>query len=187
MSKTKTGILTGLLLCTPLVAGVQTAMAQAVPGGSLDPTTIPKYVTPLLIPPVLLYEHAGSLLDGSIETGELAGLCIGIVLPLLGAWYMVEFASFRFSLDEDIFRWRWHNFIRHESGQVPLRRVVKISREGLQSSASDGPQYGYRLVVVLDDDTVIPLTRGYSGLYARRLERIVDQIRRHLGHYVAMR
>src|SRR4029453_4839919 len=29
------------------------AMAQALPGGTLDPTTIPKYVTPLVIPPVM--------------------------------------------------------------------------------------------------------------------------------------
>ncbi len=29
------------------------ALAQAVPGGTLDPLTIPKYVTPLVIPPVL--------------------------------------------------------------------------------------------------------------------------------------
>ena len=53
MSKTKTGILSGVLLCTPLVAGIQTATAQPVPGGTLDPLTIPKYVTPLVIPPVL--------------------------------------------------------------------------------------------------------------------------------------
>jgi len=29
------------------------AMAQPLPGGTLDPTTIPKYVTPLVIPPVM--------------------------------------------------------------------------------------------------------------------------------------
>ena len=29
------------------------ANAQAVPGGTLDPLTIPKYVTPLVIPPVM--------------------------------------------------------------------------------------------------------------------------------------
>ena len=30
-----------------------TASAQPLPGGTLDPTTIPKYVTPLVIPPVM--------------------------------------------------------------------------------------------------------------------------------------
>jgi FtsP/CotA-like multicopper oxidase with cupredoxin domain len=33
--------------------GVPGAIAQALPGGTLDPTTIPKYVTPLVIPPVM--------------------------------------------------------------------------------------------------------------------------------------
>jgi spore coat protein A len=32
---------------------VPTVWAQALPGGTLDPTTIPKYVTPLVIPPVM--------------------------------------------------------------------------------------------------------------------------------------
>jgi spore coat protein A len=37
-----------------LAAGVAPqAWAQALPGGTLDPTTIPKYVTPLVIPPVM--------------------------------------------------------------------------------------------------------------------------------------
>jgi spore coat protein A len=35
------------MLCAPV------AFAQALPGGTLDPTTIPKYVTPLVIPPVM--------------------------------------------------------------------------------------------------------------------------------------
>ncbi|MBW2272113.1 MAG: multicopper oxidase domain-containing protein [Deltaproteobacteria bacterium] len=33
--------------------GATAALAQAAPGGSLDPLTIPKYVTPLVIPPVM--------------------------------------------------------------------------------------------------------------------------------------
>lgn len=140
----------------------------------------------LLVPPALLFEHSGSLLDGSIARGELAGLCIGIVLPLLGAYYMVEFASFSFSLDEDVFRWRWHNFIKRKSGEVPLGRISRVRRESLESSGSSGLQYSYRLVVILDDDTVIPLTRGFSGIHDKQLDQIVNQIREHLGHFVAM-
>ena len=34
-------------------SAIPQACAQALPGGSLDPTTIPKYVTPLVIPPVM--------------------------------------------------------------------------------------------------------------------------------------
>jgi FtsP/CotA-like multicopper oxidase with cupredoxin domain len=39
-----------LAICTLSVPGV---LAQPVPGGTLDPTTIPKYVQPLVIPPVM--------------------------------------------------------------------------------------------------------------------------------------
>jgi len=141
----------------------------------------------LLIPPALLYEHVPSLLDGSIDRSDFAGLIIGIVLPLVGAYYLTEFASFRFSLERDQFKWRWHNFIRRRSGQVPLQRVVKVRREALESSTSSGLQYSYRLVVILDDGSVIPLTRSFSGLYDKKLDQIVDQIREHLGHFVAMR
>jgi len=140
----------------------------------------------LLIPPALMYELVPGLLDGSIKNGELAGLCVGIVLPLLGAYYMLEFASFSFSIDDDVFRWRWHNFIRKKSGEVPLSRIVTVRREALESSGSSGLQYTYRLVVILDDDTIIPLTRGFSGVHDRKLDQIVDQIRGHLGHFVAM-
>ena len=45
-------------------AGVQ---AQAVPGGTLDPTVIPKYVTPLVIPPVL-YDDGGAPM--SVEVAQ---------------------------------------------------------------------------------------------------------------------
>lgn len=140
----------------------------------------------LLIPPALLYEQLADLLDGSIHGGELVGLCLGIVLPLLGAYYMAEFASFSFSLDEDVFRWRWHNFIRRKSGEVPLARIVTVRREALESSSSSGLQHSYRLVVILDDDSIIPLTRGFSGIHDRQLDQIVNQIRQHLGHFVAM-
>lgn len=37
----------------PLCLASAGALAQAVPGGTLDPTVVPKYVTPLVIPPVL--------------------------------------------------------------------------------------------------------------------------------------
>ena len=43
-----------VFICFVVVVGMGTvsaAFAQAIPGGTLDPTTIPKYVTPLVIPP----------------------------------------------------------------------------------------------------------------------------------------
>jgi len=42
--------------CTLLAANsgmMPAALAAPVPGGTLNPTTIPKYVTPLVIPPVM--------------------------------------------------------------------------------------------------------------------------------------
>jgi spore coat protein A len=39
-----------LTLFATSVAGPPIALAEAIPGGTLDPTTIPKFVTPLLIP-----------------------------------------------------------------------------------------------------------------------------------------
>jgi len=140
----------------------------------------------LLMPPALLYEHGPGLLDGSIKNGELAGLGIGVLLSLAGAYYMLELASFSFSLEENIFRWRWHNFLKRKSGEVPLSRIALVRREALESSGSAGLQYSYRLVVILDDDTVVPLTRRFSAVHDKKLDQIVDQIRDHLGHFTAM-
>ena len=68
MSKIKSRVLAGVFICTPLVAGIQTATAAPVPGGTLDPTTIPKYVTPLVIPPVM--NNAGTDNDYDIAVRQ---------------------------------------------------------------------------------------------------------------------
>ena len=141
----------------------------------------------LSIPPVMLYQLGPGLLEGSLDYSELAGLGFGIVLPLLGAYFLTEIACFDFSLEQDRFSWRWHNFIQRRAGQVPLRRVVRIRRDALPSTGVGGRRFSYRLVAVLDDERVIPLTRGFSALYERQLERIVEQIRAHLGHVAAAR
>ena len=147
------------------------------------------YVIPLIflsLIPLLLIEHGASLVDGSIETGELIGLCIGLILPLVVAYFFIEIASFTFSVEDGLFSWRWRNLITSKSGEVPLSRIVKVRREALESGDSGGQQYSYRLLVILDDQTMIPLTRGYSGLYAKKLDQIVDQIREHIGHIADM-
>jgi FtsP/CotA-like multicopper oxidase with cupredoxin domain len=46
-------ILTRIGLLLVAAATAPAASAQALPGGTLDPTTIPKYVTPLVVPPVM--------------------------------------------------------------------------------------------------------------------------------------
>ena len=44
-------------------------LAVPVPGGTLDPTTIPKYVTPLVIPPAL-YDDGGAAMSVDISLAE---------------------------------------------------------------------------------------------------------------------
>lgn len=53
MSRMESSILAGVFIAAPLLVGIQTAMAEPPAGGTLDPTTIPKFVTPLVIPPVM--------------------------------------------------------------------------------------------------------------------------------------
>lgn len=141
----------------------------------------------LLIPPILLFELGGALLEGSLQSSELAGLAFGLLLPLLGAWYLIEFASFRFSREDGLLRWQWRNLWRREDGEVELARIAGVRREAMDSSNSDGVAYIYRLIVELDDGRVIPLTRSFSGLHDRRLDEIVAQIREFLGHVVTPR
>jgi len=43
----------GAALLAPMALSVASTIAQPLPGGTLDPLTIPKYVTPLVIPPVM--------------------------------------------------------------------------------------------------------------------------------------
>lgn len=147
------------------------------------------YIIPLIclsLPPLLLIEHGSSLVEGSIKTGELVGLAIGILLPLAGAYFFIEFASFNFSVKDNRFSWRWRNLVKVNSGEVALGQIATVRRDALESGDSAGLQYSHRLLVILDDGTMIPLTRGYSGLYSKKLDQIVGQIRQHIGHSAAI-
>ena len=141
----------------------------------------------LILPPLMLIEYTPAVLDASIDRSEIAALLLGILLPLAGAWYSLEFASFSFSLRDDCFRSRWRKLLRQESLEIPLQRVVRVQRETVETGDSSGAQYRFRLVVVLDDDSTVGLTRSYSSLHARKLKLIVEQIREYLGHVVPMR
>ena len=141
----------------------------------------------LAIPPAMIAELGGGLLEGSLESGEKIGLAIGVLLPLAGAYFLVEFACFSFCREDGRFRWRWRNLLRQESGEVALERIARVGRDSIEASDSSGTQRIYRLVVELDDESVIPLTRGFSGLHDRKLEQIADQVREHLGHFVTPR
>lgn len=48
-----------VLLLTPLTLGVGAPLAAPLPGGTLDPLTVPKYVIPLVIPPEMPRSPAG--------------------------------------------------------------------------------------------------------------------------------
>ncbi|MEA3273799.1 MAG: multicopper oxidase domain-containing protein [Pseudomonadota bacterium] len=74
----------------PISLGVATAVAAPVPGGTQDPLAIPKYVTPLVIPPVLfddgaapmnvtvaLREFQQQVLPTGFPTTKLWGYCDG--------------------------------------------------------------------------------------------------------------
>ena len=141
----------------------------------------------LAIPPILLFELGGALLAGSLEASELAGLAFGLLLPLLGAWYLIEFADFCFSREDGLLHWRWRNIWRREAGRVELQRISGVRREAMDSSNANGVSYIYRLIVELDDGRVIPLTRSFSGVHDRRLDQIVAQVREFLGHVVTSR
>ena len=51
----------------------------------------------LIVPPLMIYELGGSLLDGSIDRSDFVGFILGIVLPLAASYYLFEIASFSFS------------------------------------------------------------------------------------------
>jgi len=141
----------------------------------------------LVLPPLMLYEYLPALLDGSIEPSDLAALIIGVALPLLGAYLLIEFASFSFARRDNLFSWRWRNLLRRKSLELPLQRVVQVRRESIESGDSGGSGRSYRLVVVLDDGRIVGLTRSYSGIHDRKLDQAVDQVREYLGHVVPMR
>ena len=136
----------------------------------------------LCLPPLMLIEFIPALLDGSIENQELIALLLGVLLPLLGAYYLIEFSCFTFSMDDRILSWRWRNLFRKKSGELPFERIAMVRRDAIESGDSAGLQYSHRLVIMLDDGSMIPLTRGYSRLYSKKLDQVVDHIRGIIGH-----
>jgi spore coat protein A len=71
-------ILCGSVACTG-------ALAQAVPGGSLDPTTIPKYVTPLVIPPVL-HDDGGAPMEVAVALRQIEQQVLPAGFPKTPLW-----------------------------------------------------------------------------------------------------
>ena len=141
----------------------------------------------LCIPPLMGIEQGPRLFAGDLSTGETLGLFFGFLLPALGAYYFIEFGRFTFSKRDNVFRWNWRNLFKKDGGEVPLNRVVKVRRDALEASDMLGWQDSYRLVAILDDGQIIPLTRGFSGQHGKKLNQIVDQLRDYLGQIVPIR
>ena len=132
----------------------------------------------------MLIEHLPAVIDGSIDASDLAALLIGVFVPLLAAYLLIELSSFTFLQADNIFRFRWRNPLRKKALDLPLDRIVSVRRENMESN--DATRRA-RLVVVLDDDTTIGLTRGYIGYQNREMDQMIDEIREYLGHIVPMR
>ena len=87
MTKIKSRVLAGVFICTPLVAAIQTATAAPLPGGTLDPLTIPKYVSPLVIPPVMKDAAGGnSTNDYDIAVRQFKQQILPAPLPPTTVW-----------------------------------------------------------------------------------------------------
>ena len=71
----------------PICLGVSAAVAEPVPGGTLDPLTIPKYVTPLLIPPVLYDDRGGRRpIDGVVAQRQITQQVLPAGFPATPLW-----------------------------------------------------------------------------------------------------
>jgi FtsP/CotA-like multicopper oxidase with cupredoxin domain len=76
-------------VCLPLLLSlsISSALAVPVPGGSLDPLTIPKYVTPLVIPPVLYDDMGGTTpIEGRVALRQISQQVLPPPLPPTTLW-----------------------------------------------------------------------------------------------------
>ena len=79
------GLCKTALMLTPLALAMSSALGQVLPGGTLDPTTIPKYVTPLVIPPVL-YDDQGAPMDVEVALRQINQQMLPAPLPKTPLW-----------------------------------------------------------------------------------------------------
>jgi len=77
---TVSAFLTG---CT--LFNASSALAQPVPGGTLDPLTIPKYVTPLVIPPVL-FDDGGAAMQAEVAQRQINQQVLPAGFPSTPLW-----------------------------------------------------------------------------------------------------
>ena len=140
----------------------------------------------LLIPPGMLYEQGSQLLNATLSGGQMIGLLLGIIIPLVIIAYFVESAEFSFNRENHVFHWQRRDLFHHERGDVPLHHVIKVCRENLDTADLNGMRIQFRLQVLLEDGDSIALTRRYLSLDQRKLDQIILQSRDYLGHVTPM-
>ena len=75
----------GAALTACALIHMSSAVAQAVPGGTLDPLTIPKYVTPLVIPPVL-FDDGGAPISAEVSLRQINQQVLPAGFPATPLW-----------------------------------------------------------------------------------------------------
>jgi len=144
-----------------LISGSVTgALAQAVPGGTLDPLTVPKYVTPLVIPPVL-YDDNGAPMNVEVELRQINQQVLPAGFPTTPLWAYGNPAnpvtfnnpSFTFEVTKDVMTTvKWtnglvdgsNNFLKHiiqDANGVPLvDQTLHWANPGLGDCAMGDPR-----------------------------------------------
>ena len=84
-NRSRARVIRGAFLLAPLALGVSSALAAPVPGGTLDPLSIPKYVTPLVIPPVL-FDDAAAPMTVSVALRQFQQQVLPTGFPATTLW-----------------------------------------------------------------------------------------------------
>ena len=111
----------------------------------------------------------------------MVGLFFGILIPLLGAYFFIEFGVYTFSKKDQLFSWKWNNLFRKEAGVIPLSEIARVRRDALESADFLGWQSTYRLIVITTDNKSTALSRSFSGIQRKETDTIIDQIREFIG------
>mgnify|MGYP000529547459 CR=1 FL=1 len=85
MKQVSRKVTVGAVLAGCALLNMSAAIAQPVPGGSLDPLTIPKYVTPLVIPPVL-FDDGGTPLSAEVSLRQINQQVLPAGFPATPLW-----------------------------------------------------------------------------------------------------
>ena len=75
----------GAVLAGCAMVNMPSVMAHAVPGGTLDPLAIPKYVTPLVIPPVL-HDDGGIGMSVEVALRQITQQVLPAGFPATPLW-----------------------------------------------------------------------------------------------------